>query len=342
MSGRSNTGGKKKKHKKMSTKKKVLITLSIVALFIFSLVGGGFIYTYSLLDKMDTVELNKDDLGIDSEIENKLSSFEGIKNIALFGIDALEGETGRSDAIMILSIDNTNKTLKVSSIMRDSYVRISNSKMNKMDKINHAYAFGGPELALKTLNENFGLNIEDFVAVDFSSLPEIIDALGGMELDITQDELTCAININSHIRYSNDNMGTSSPLVEKAGRQVVNGVQALSYARIRYTAGGDSERTERQRIVLGKLFEKFKETSPTKYPSLLNQFLPLVKTSLTSNEILGLATDVVSMGNITIEQDRFPRDGYSEDTMIDGVYYLKYDKQDTIDQLHDFIFGDSE
>ncbi|MDZ7548740.1 LCP family protein, partial [Clostridium perfringens] len=136
---------------------------------------------------------------------------------------------GRSDSIMILTLDSVHNKLKLTSIMRDSYVNIPG---RGLDKINHAYAFGGPELAVRTLNENFDLNIKEFMAVDFTSLPTIIDKLGGVTINIIPEEI-------SHI-----------PGITSAGNQVLNGKQALAYSRIRYASGGDYKRTERQRTVV--------------------------------------------------------------------------------------------
>ena len=241
--------------------------------------------------------------------------------IILVGIDAGEDGIGRSDSIMIATIDTHNKKLKLTSIMRDSYVNIDG---HGLDKINHAYAFGKSQLAIKTLNENFDLNIEDFVAVNFSSLPKIIDKIGGIELDID--------SVN----------GTNSPGITTTGLQHVDGTQAMGYCRIRYTSGGDYKRTERHREVLTKIFEKILSMSPTSYPSLLNDLLPMVSTSLDAGEIMDLGNKVLSIGNTSLEQERFPRDGYCEGQMINGVYYLVFDKEVTVNQLHDYIFEDKK
>lgn len=203
--------------------------------------------------------------------------------------------------------------------MRDSYVTIEG---HGNDKINHAYAFGGPQLAIKTLNENFDLNIDDFVAVNFTTLPKIIDMLGGVTIDITSEEV-------SHI-----------PGIDVAGTYTLTGEQALAYSRIRYASGGDYVRTDRQRTVLSKVFEKVLSINFTQYPSLLSEILPMVQTNLDYSEILNLGNEVLKMGVTTLEQERFPRDGYCEGKMIDKIYYLTFDKENTVQQLHDYIFED--
>ncbi|WP_195948874.1 LCP family protein [Clostridium saudiense] len=323
--------------KKNKSKKIVLWILAIILVVVLGAVGGAFIYANSLFNKMEKVEIDKDNVGITEEVQEKLSVYDDkVTNIALFGIDAGEDGIGRSDSIMIATIDTHNKKLKLTSIMRDSYVNIDG---HGLDKINHAYAFGKSQLAIKTLNENFDLNIEYFVSVNFSSLPKIIDKIGGIELDIDSEELKY---INGYISDINSVNGTNSPGITTTGLQHVDGTQAMGYCRIRYTSGGDYKRTERHREVLTKIFEKILSMSPTSYPSLLNDLLPMVSTSLDVGEIMDLGNKVLSIGNTSLEQERFPRDGYCEGQMINGVYYLVFDKEATVNQLHDYIFEDKK
>lgn len=297
-----------------------LIILGITLSIILAAVGGVAWYGSHLFNKIEKVEIDTNDVGIKEEVEEKLSEYSGsVLNIALFGIDAEDGEAGRSDSIIIATIDTTHKKLKLTSIMRDSYVTIAD---RGQDKINHAYAFGGAQLAIRTLNENFDLNIEDFVAVNFTTMPKIIDKLGGVTIDITSEEV-------SHI-----------PGISSAGTYTLTGEQALAYSRIRYASGGDYVRTDRQRTVLNKVFEKILSTNVSQYPGLLSEILPMVKTSLDYSEILNLGNEVLKMGVTSLEQERFPRDGYCEGQMIGGVYYLTFDKENTVSQLHDYIFED--
>lgn len=326
----NNKSRKRKKKKKKSLGFKIFIGFLCVILAI-AIVGGG--YVIGLLNKMDNVKLNKDNLGIVEDEFKEYDNVNKIKNIALFGIDATDGETGRSDSIMIATLDPVHNKLKVTSVMRDSYVLIDG---HGQDKINHAYAFGGPELSIKTLNENFGLNIEDFISVNFSSLPKIINILGGIDLQITDEELEY---INGYIDDINSKDGTNSSHIGYSGVQHVDGTQALAYSRIRYTSGGDYERTQRHRTVLDALFNKLTSTSVSSYNSLLNEVLPYVQTNLNAADILSLGTKVLGIGN-NLEQDRFPRDGYGEGAMIDGVYYLTFDKETVKKQMRDYIFND--
>lgn len=300
--------------------KVVLWILGVVISILLVTIGGIYSYGNHLFNKIEKIEIDKSDVGIKDEVEEKLSAYsDSVINIALFGIDVEDGGVGRSDSIIIATIDTTHKKLKLTSIMRDSYVTIEG---HGDDKINHAYAFGGPQLAIKTLNENFDLNIDDFVAVNFTTLPKIIDMLGGVTIDITSEEV-------SHI-----------PGIDTAGTYTLTGEQALAYSRIRYASGGDYVRTDRQRTVLSKVFEKILSINFTQYPSLLSEILPMVQTNLDYSEILNLGNEVLKMGVTTLEQERFPRDGYCEGKMIDKIYYLTFDKENTVQQLHDYIFED--
>lgn len=289
----------------------IIITL-IIAILIG--LGGGFYYLNFKINKVQKVEINKENLSIN---EKQVKEEKHIKNIALFGIDAPKGKVGRSDAIMILTLDEEHKVMKLTSIMRDSYVDIPG---HGDDKITHAYAFGGPELAMKTLNENFKVNVEDFMAVNFTSLPEIIDKLGGVKINIIPEEI-------HHIP------GITSP-----GQQVLNGEEALAYSRIRYATGGDYKRTERQRVVLEAVFEKLKSTPTKEYPSLIDDFLPYIETNMSSMDMIKLATDVAPLVKGNLETARFPLDGYCDGKMINGIWYLVYDRQATLNQIQEYIY----
>lgn len=321
-----------KKKKKKSILFKILIGFLIVLFIAVLSVGGYFLGMYN---KLNTVTIDKGNLGIDSKEEFKeYDNVNKIKNIALFGVDQLDGNAGRSDSIMVATLDPVHNKLKITSIMRDSYVNIEG---HGMDKINHAYAFGGPELAIKTINQNFGLNIENFVTVDFSSLPKIIDNLGGIQIEIRADEVDF---INDYINTLNTDEGTHSANLYSSGYQTLDGIQALAYSRVRYTSGGDYERTERQRTVLNALFEKLLSISPSEYPTIASNLMQYVQTNLTISDVLSLGTKVLGLGNGTLEQDRFPRDGSCNSDSIDGVYYLTFNIDEIKHQMRDYIFND--
>lgn len=315
-----------RKTKKSGKKKWIILSLLLVVLII---AGAGIGYTFTLLNKVDKVSLDESKLDVSTETEEKYKD-SGVTNVLLLGVDSEDGAVGRSDSIMILSIDKTHNKLKLSSIMRDSYVDI---KGHGKDKINHAYAFGGPELSISTINSNFDMNIKDFVTVNFDSLPKVVEQLGGIDIKITSGDLKY---INNYIDHLNGLEKKNAPHITTTGTHHLNGIQALAYARIRYD-GGDQERTQRHRTILTALFNTIKSKNATQYTSILNELLPLVKTSLSASDILKIATSATSTPGGMI-QDRFPRDDNGYGQMIKGVYYQLYDKEKTVSQMHQFIF----
>lgn len=294
-----------------STKKILIISIFLVILGVF-ITGGA--YVINLLGKIEKVNINEENLGISDKLTEEQKS---IRNIALFGIDSTS-DKGRSDAIMILTLDEKHNKVKLTSIMRDSYVDINGKK----DKINHAYAFGGPELAIKTINENFGLNIKDFISVNFESLAAIINEMGGLQIRITQEEVP-------HIQ------GISGPGVHN-----LTGEQALAYSRIRYAQGDDYQRTQRQRNVMQGMYEGFRYTELTEYPGLISSFLPYVTSNMNATEMIAIGTEYGSIMSSGLDQYRFPRDGEGQNKMINGTYYLEYDVEKAGEAMRAYIFDD--
>jgi len=334
---KKNNSDKKSKSKK---KKALIIILSVIGVIALASAGVFGYGWYQLNSKLRTTAISKDDgeLGISKEtiqnIEMK-DSDEEIVNIAFFGLDRrYSEEPARSDSIMILSVDKKHKKIKMNSIMRDTYVKVTGYSDTK---INHAYAYGGAQLAIRTLNENFDMNIRDFVSVDFYKLENIIDALGGVEIKLTEEEVKL---VNNNMKEVASIEHKTIKEVTTAGNQTLNGMQAVAYSRIRYTAGGDFERTERQRTVLGALFNKISNGGAAQLPSNVSKLLPFVETSMSSTDIIKLGVSAFTTGTTNLEQQRFPLDGYCKDMTLDGVWYLKADLEATKDQLHKFIYED--
>lgn len=331
---RGKTMSKKDKKKKHRTKRQRFRRAFFLSMFIFTILGFGIIYGYGVLNKLNYVDISKDDdeLGIDKQHDQ----YDDIMNFVLFGVDnRTEGEKGRSDSIMIATLDKKHKKIKLTSLMRDTYIDIPG---RGMDKLNHAYAFGGPELAIKTINQNFNMNIREFATVDFFGLEKIIDTMGGVEINVKPNEVRF---INWGVRQMDKLDGKSSKMVSQGGAQTLTGRQAVSYARIRKTGNGDYERTERQRVVLEKVLNKGLNTSVTQYPKLLNTMLPYVDTSLTKSEILSLGTFAITSGIKKIDQYRIPADEHVDNQMINGVsYVVPITLEDNVNLLHNFIYKD--
>jgi polyisoprenyl-teichoic acid--peptidoglycan teichoic acid transferase len=336
MENRKSRHGKHKSNKK-KRKKIIIISTFLIFLAVISVAVGSF---YAELSKIKTTELTKDNsaLGISDEAQQKIQQEDPnneIINIALFGVDRrTQSEASRSDSIMIATIDKKHKKIKISSIMRDSYVNVPG---HGKTKLTHAYAYGGAQLAIRTLNENFKLNIKDYVTVDFFSLEKIINALGGVRIEVKNEEIS---SMNFYINEMSGLENVTPKYIAKAGTLDLNGMQAVAYTRVRYTANGDFERTERQRTILTALFNKVQQAGVSKYPSLVTTLLPYVETSLQSLDLISMGTSVLTSGTKTLEQSRFPLDNYGKGQTINGVWYLVFDIKTTSDQLHKYIYED--
>ena len=225
------------------------------------IIVAGALYVYSKLNLLNKKELDQSKVGKNQVSEETEQTFEGNTTIALFGLDNREQgvyDTGNSDVIMIMNINNDTKEVSLVSVYRDTYLNIAGEgEEEKFRKANAAYAAGGAEQAVTMLNRNLDLDIDNYVAFDFKSVAEAIDILGGVEIDIeSQAEMDY---LNDYISYTSEYVGGSDETVDHLGKQTLNGVQAVSYARIRYTTGGDFKRAERQRRVLNELIKKAKE-----------------------------------------------------------------------------------
>ena len=318
-------------------KKTIVIVLSI------TLIISGYL-AYQLnqqFNQINHVNIDKSDqaLGIKmnnppgDRLEEKLKYDKknfyhtDVVNIALFGLDRrFPEENARSDSIMILSIDYKNKEIKLSSIMRDLRVPI---EKHGMDKINHAYSYGGPQLAVKTINQNFGTNIKDFVAVDFEGLKKIIDVYGGVTVNVKDNE----------VPYVNESIANRENYLHKGGKQLLNGEQAVAFSRVRYIGNGDFERTERQRKILVDLVFKTRDSGLSSYPGYVAEIMPHVQTSLDKATVLSLGIKGFREDISKLEEERFPLDGYWKDTKISGVYSLSADIDKTKQHIVDFIYG---
>ena len=321
--------GEKKPKKKKNKKKIVLsILLSIVAVLL-AVVIAAVCWLNSLLDKPKKENLSGD-LGITSEYD--LPFDEDVKNIALFGLDTREdNDRGRSDAIIVLSIDRVNKKIKMSSIARDTYITYANGKH---DKITHAWSNGKQNLAVKTLNRNFKLDITDFVSVNFYQFADIIDYIGGVTIDISEGEMN--VMNSKHIPHLQA-LGIECEKIKAPGIQHVGGGEALAYARDRYT-GSDIERGSRQREVLAAMFDAVKKMNVLKLPKLVEMVLGECTTSLDKNEMISIGTWAL-FNSPKIESFGLPNDECKgKGQMINGTSYMVYDLDHASQMLHDFIY----
>lgn len=284
------------------------------------------------------IKLNKSPgaLGISQEVQKRNTVMANRPvNIALFGVDSRNSYVdGNADIIMIISIDPASQKIKMSSILRDTYVLIEGKGM---DKINAAYAAGGPQLTIKTINQNFAMDIKDYIKVDFLSAAKIVDALGGVNISLKPEELPYLNNYLNEISFSGD-----LPMVPltKAGLQKLTGRQAVAYARIRDAGRGDYERTDRQKAVLVSLFSKMQGAGAEMLPVLLSQILPNLETSMDQMMLLTIGSSILNSKSKSIDQGRFPLDSASKGERINNVWYLKTDLKATSASLYNFIYKD--
>lgn len=291
---------------------------------------GVFLYFFGGLR---TEELGTEDLGIDSSYHSSIQKEKKITNIALFGVDSRSGgssDVGLSDAIIILSINHQTNKVKLISIMRDSYVQIK----GRGDKLTHAYGYGGAALAIKTLNENFNLDITEYVTVNFDQMAHVVDAVGGITLDVTEAERQ---DLNLNI---NEIRGDAGKFLYESGKNIhLNGEQAVGYARIR-KVDSDQARTGRQREVLMAVFDKVTTMSVLQYPALAKSMIPMVTTSFTYSDVLEFLP-VITSGEVVIDDAMIPCDyDDARDAMINGIYYMQYDLDKATDHIHKFIYED--
>ena len=338
----SSTGKKKQvpaSAKKNSKKKRTKILLFIVEIFVLLLM---VVVLYGVLktEKVGKVEIPEEDIVINPIVEQKEeTTMKGYRNIALFGVDSTTGaldKNTRSDSIMIASINLDTGECKLVSVYRDTYLNLSNDSYNKC---NAAYAKGGPKQAINMLNMNLDMNITDFVTVGFAGLTDTIDALGGIMIDVDSEELK---HINSYQICMAEDLKRSYTPVTDTGYQLLDGLQATAYCRIRYTAGDDFKRAERQREVLMAIADKAKSASPATLNTIANDVFKEVYTSLDISEILELLGDIGKYE--IVDQGGFPEESMRATGTIGskGSCVVPVNLEQNVAWLHGFLFKDEE
>lgn len=326
--------GKNRKNKRANNK--VLKVILIILIIIILVVGSAFGVIYYKLSKAKKVSI---DIKVPEENKVVIDKYKNdekldIYNFAIFGLDSRRNDNSddpRSDAIMIITLDKTRGKIKISSVIRDTYVEIP-GRQGK-DKITHAYHFGlmqskekGPELAIDTLNKNFGLDIEDYASTNFKGLIKIIDGIGGLDIEVNADDLK--------------EFGPALPKGSKPGVYTLNGTQCLAYSRMRHTNGGDHRRAERQRIIFEKIIQKATSMNKMEVLNLIDEYLPQIETSLSSTEIIGLTTSVLGMDTKTIEKQQFPTERQGKGQYINKIYYYVSDLNEVKNSIIKYIYED--
>ena len=291
----------------------VLVLLIILAI----IVGGTFAFVHSKLSKMQQVDLNEDDLNVSAQAEQQLAEY---RNIAIFGVDSRDDsydKGNRSDCIIIASINNKTKEVKLISVYRDTYVQIEG---HGLDKITHAYSYGEAPLAIKTLNTNLDLNIKEFATVNFDVVKETVDYIGGISMPITSEEV-------GHISG-----------ITKSGTYTLTGEQALAYSRIRYASGGDYKRTERMRDVLTAVANKVKTLNISQLNGFVDTILPKVYTNITSADIFSMMPSIASY-KIT-DSIGWPYE--TKGITLDRWYGIPVTLENNVKRLHQEAFDETD
>lgn len=281
-----------RKKKKMNKGLKIfLIILLVLVIFILGLGVAGYTFVNGKIGKMQKENIDTTAVGINEETKQELK---GYRNIALLGIDSRADDYGlgnRSDCMIIASINQETNAVKLISVYRDTYVYVTENGTKRLDKITHAYSYGGAQNTLKSLNEAMDLNITEFVTVNFDAVIAAVDSLGGVYIDIDKSEIKY---VNDYIDATSESSGVKSSHITHSGRQKLDGVQAVSYTRVRYTAGGDYKRTERMRTVVEAMLSKAKTLNVGQLNSFADTILPKIRTNISTSEIWGLIPKLAS------------------------------------------------
>ena len=306
----------------------------VVGCLFLALLVTGTLYAASKIGKLETTTLDANKLNISEETEVQAT---GYTNVALFGLDSREGDLGkgnRSDTIMIASLNNETKEIRLVSVYRDTLMELDDGSYNKA---NAAYSFGGPEGAISMINRNMDMNIEKYVAVNFNALVDVIDALGGVDITMTAEEV---VHMNNYCVETSEVTGVDYTRIEPevAGTYHLNGVQAVSYSRIRYTAGGDFERASRQRLVLSLIAEKAQSMSIGQINKIIDSVFPQISTNFTLTEMLAYAADFqkYKMGDSL----GFPSENTSSMLSDVGSVVIPNTLSSNLKEVHFFLFSE--
>lgn len=324
--------------------KKILFILEIVVLLLF--IGGLFVYG-QVSAKLDKIDIQETDLADQDIVTNdQAPQMTGYTTYALFGLDHRSKNeklnTENSDTIIIASINNDTKAVKLVSVYRDTLLNV---KDDTYSKANSAYALGGPTNAVSMLNTNLDLNITDYVAIDFNALVTVVDCLGGLDIPLSYAEI---VHMNNYCVETSEETGKSYTPVELPDPKPedeeaivdtyhLNGVQATSYCRIRFTASLDMGRTERQRRVIQMIVDKAKKAGLSTIFDIMDQVFPMVKTSVSKTEILKMIPAMI--GYSIDETTGFPND--YKFAQVKGSVIVPTTLESNVLKIHQFLYGDA-
>ena len=316
--------------------KKIIILAAEVAIIAVLVYGVNM---FSKINNVTTETLDEEKVVNNEDIEEEtVAAFTGYTTIALFGLDNRTSgtyESGNSDVIMILAINNDTQEMNLVSVYRDTYLNTASEEVS-FHKANAAYAAGGCEQAISMLNKNLDLDIPatNYISFDFQAVADVIDIIGGVTINITSEaELEY---LNEYIEHTNGILGTDSPTISGTGKQKLDGVQAVAYSRIRYTSGGDYRRAQRQRVVLSKMIKKVKKASLSELNQILEEVFPEISTGLTQAELLEMAS--VMLKYDLDEMSGFPFDKATTTLGSKGSVVVACDLVSNVTELHQLLY----
>ena len=327
-----------RRRRRRNTLSRVMFALEIIVLVV--LMGGLFVY--AKLGKLNHETINEEELDVNESVtENQV--MKGYTTIALVGIDSRDDKLKsdwNSDTMIIASINNDTKKVKLVSVYRDTYLCLGEDEdeNNSYGLANLAYCTGGAKKMLNMLNKNLDMNISDFVTVNFQAVAETVELLGGIDVEMKKEEV---VHLNNYCVETSEVTGMDyTPLEEIEGVHHLNGVQAVAYARIRKTSGNDFRRAARQREVIYRIVEKAKNSSIATLNTVLDKIFPMIYTSLTEKEILSMGMNMLSYD--IEDQTGFPFDHLYGDTVkeaMDGVdCVLPITLESNVIKLHEFLY----
>lgn len=319
----------------MSYLKKIVIGL-VITLSLIVLAGVGFVYS-----KLNSIYVK--DEAVKSEQDTNEKMVEGITNILLVGIDGRYIDKGnRSDSVMLVTIDSKNKDIKITSIARDTYVEIPGYST---EKLTHAYAYEGIDLLKEVFEVNFDIKIDKYIAVNFVSFMDIMDELGGVEVNIEEKDID---EVNKYIDdcyeyYYNKKDEVKKEYITKSGTQRLNGYQALAFSRIRYTDSAFA-RDNRHREVAQSVYKEFLKKGPQEYKKCADILLENTKTNISPIQMLNLGYTVFNINDKDIEQLQFPLEEHRNGHIINDKkgWVLEWDKEPNIKAWHEFIYKNED
>ena len=318
------------------------IPLLIVELVVLFLAVGIMYVVVTTTSEVEHMNIDEKNITINEEVIEAMKievvndeTAKGYRNIALFGVDSRDGDLGkgtRSDTIIIASINQDTQEIKLVSVFRDTFLNLGNDSYNKC---NAAYAQGGPEQAINMLNTNLDLDITDYVTVGFDGLIDAVDSLGGIEMEITEKEIS---HLNNYQLSMAKKMGVDYTPVDHTGRQVLNGMQATAYCRIRYGGGDDFRRAERQRDVLTAMMNKAKGASVGELTGMVDAILPEIQTSLGVNEIVSVLGSIASYNVVASDGFPFEDSRAGADVGSKGSCVVPDDLEENVIALHEILY----